>query len=189
MSPHRFFPVSHKTWFTHAALALPTSRTARKITRRRYTTFFDRSSQRSERRADTIPCPRERGSSRTPPCKQECPEVYPQPSKKNQSRNFLIRPCILIISTNKEIVSLSITNLTHNSVCRRSAIPRNVIIWVSAFFKFLVPFENASTAQKLLNEGSSQHFKCLRNISSKFQTKFEAHALLLLFRHPARHEK
>jgi hypothetical protein len=56
--------------------------TARTITRVRYTTLFDRSSQRTERRAGTIPCPRERGSSRTPPCKQGCPEVYPQPSKK-----------------------------------------------------------------------------------------------------------
>ena len=53
-----------------------------RITRRWYTTHFDRSSQRTESRAGTIPCPRERGSSRTPPCKQGCPKVYPQPSKK-----------------------------------------------------------------------------------------------------------
>jgi len=55
---------------------------ALRITRSRHMTLFDRSSQRNERRAGTIPCPRERGSSRTPPCKQGCPKVYPQPSKK-----------------------------------------------------------------------------------------------------------
>jgi len=82
MSPHHFFPVSHKTWCTRAFLALPTSRTARTITRRSYTTLFDRSSQRTEKCAGTVACPRERGSSRTPPCKQGCPKVYPQPSKK-----------------------------------------------------------------------------------------------------------
>jgi hypothetical protein len=83
MSQHHFFRVSHKTWCTSAALVLLTSRTARTITRRSYTTLFNRSSQRTDRRAGTIPCPRERGSSRTSPCKQGCLEVYPQPSKKS----------------------------------------------------------------------------------------------------------
>ena len=82
MSPHHIFSVSHKTWCTRVALALPTSCTAWTITKRRYMTLFDWSSQRTERCAGTIPCPRERGSSRTPPCKQGCPEVYPQLSKK-----------------------------------------------------------------------------------------------------------
>jgi hypothetical protein len=81
-TPIPTFPVSHTTWCTLAALAVPTSRMARTITRVRYTILFDRSSQRTERRDGTIPCPRERGSSRTPPCKQGCPQVYPQPSKK-----------------------------------------------------------------------------------------------------------
>ena len=77
-----------QTLCTRAALALPTSCMARTITRRRYKTLFDRSSQRTERYIGTIPCPWERGSSRTPPCKQGCPEVYPQPSKKSVSEHF-----------------------------------------------------------------------------------------------------
>jgi len=44
--------------------------------------FFDRSSQRTERHLGPIPCPKERGSSRTPHCTQGCPKVYPQPNKK-----------------------------------------------------------------------------------------------------------
>jgi len=59
-----------------------------RIARRWYTTHFDRSSQGTERRAGTFPCPRERGSSRIPPCKQGCPEVYPQPSKKISLATF-----------------------------------------------------------------------------------------------------
>ena len=42
----------------------------------------------TERHAGTIPCPMERGSSRTPLCKQGCPEEYPQPSKKSVSEHF-----------------------------------------------------------------------------------------------------
>jgi hypothetical protein len=52
-----------------------------------------------------------------------------------------------------------------------------------------VPFENASTAQTLLTEGSLQHFKRLRTISSEFHTQRDAHPLILLFRHPALHEQ
>ena len=75
-------PYQRKQWCTCAALALLTSCAAWTITRRRYMTLFDWSSQRTDRRAGTIPFPRERGSSRTPPCKLGYPEVYPQPSKK-----------------------------------------------------------------------------------------------------------
>jgi hypothetical protein len=73
-------------WLLPATCLLPQTSAipsaARTITRRRYTTLFDRSSQRTERCAGTIFSPRERGSSRIPPCKQGYPEVYPQPSKK-----------------------------------------------------------------------------------------------------------
>jgi len=104
MSPHNYFPVSHKNWCTRAALALTTSCTARKITRRRYTTLFDRSSQRNERRPGIIPCPREKGSSRTPPCKQGCPEVCPQTSKKSVSE---------LIDHTDNYVSIILTVMQH----------------------------------------------------------------------------
>ena len=74
-----------------------------------------------------------------------------------------------------------------NFACRSAR--QRIINWVSAFFKSFVPFENATVAQTLLIEGSSQHSKCLPTISSQFRIKLDANALMLLFRHPARHEK
>jgi hypothetical protein len=76
----RNVPISGTVVLEYKTGAIPS--TARKITRRWYTTVFNRSSQRTEWCDGTNPCHMERWSSRTPPCKQGCPEVYPQPSKK-----------------------------------------------------------------------------------------------------------
>jgi len=56
-----------------------------RITRRRYMTLFDQSSQRTERHTWTIPCPRERWNSRTPPCKQGVPKCTHRRVKKSVS--------------------------------------------------------------------------------------------------------
>jgi hypothetical protein len=83
------------------------------ITRRRYTTLFDRSSQRPERGAVTIPCLRERGSSRTPPCKQGCPEVYSQPSKKISLRIFYHTLYIQVTYIRVTYIQITYTQVTY----------------------------------------------------------------------------